>query len=209
MACKVLAIGYNRNEYEIICSKLLKKNIATDLSETTQKAQCLLREQSYDWAIFHSRVLDSLPYVNVMRSIRHIPIIIIDPEDFGIEQISDVIECFAGFSSKRKDSINIWSHSFEYGNLHFDQDQRMVSVCGKKIELTAKEFELLALLISNPNRVFTYEMIADIVWTENYDVNFRKTITNHISSLRQKLRITQDIPNLIKSVHNIGYKFNI
>lgn len=209
MACKVLAIGYNRNEYEIICSKLLKKNIATDLSETTQKAQCLLREQSYDWAIFHSRVLDSLPYVNVMRSIRHIPIIIIDSEDFGIEQISDVLECFAGFSSKRKDSINIWSHSFEYGNLHFDQDQRMVSVCGKKIELTAKEFELLALLISNPNRVFTYEMIADIVWTENYDVNFRKTITNHISSLRQKLRITQDIPNLIKSVHNIGYKFNI
>ena len=85
----------------------------------------------------------------------------------------------------------------------------MVSVCGKKIELTAKEFELLALLISNPNRVFTYGMIADIVWFEDYDGNFRKTITNHISSFRQKLRITQDIPNFIKSVHNVGYKFNI
>nr|WP_296464093.1 winged helix-turn-helix domain-containing protein [uncultured Acetatifactor sp.] len=209
MAYKVLAVGYNRNEYEIICPKLLKKNVETDFSETTQKAQCLLREKSYDWAIFHSRVLDSLPYVNVMRSIRHIPIIIVDPEGFGIEQISDVLECFADFSSKRRNSINSWTHSFEHGNLHFDQDQRMVSVCGKKIELTAKEFELLALLISNPNRVFTYEMIADIVWFEDYDVNFRKTITNHISSLRQKLRITQNIPNFIKSVHNVGYKFNI
>ena len=49
---------------------------------------------------------------------------------------------------------------------------------------------MLALLISNPNRVFTYEMITDVVWFEDYDVNFRKTITNHISSLRQKLRIT-------------------
>lgn len=68
MAYKVLAVGYNRNEYEIICPKLLKKNVETDFSETTQKAQCLLREKSYDWAIFHSRVLDSLPYVNVMRS---------------------------------------------------------------------------------------------------------------------------------------------
>lgn len=144
-----------------------------------------------------------------MRSIRHIPIIIIDPEDFGIEQISDVLECFADFSSKKRNSVNTWSHSFEHGNLHLDQEQRMVSVCGKKIELTAKEFELLALLISNPNRVFTYEMIADIVWFEDYDGNFRKTITNHISSFRQKLRITQDIPNFIKSVHNVGYKFNI
>ncbi len=67
----------------------------------------------------------------------------------------------------------------------------MVSACGKKIELTAKEFEVLALLISSPNRVFTYEMIADIVWFEDYDVNFRRSITNHISSLRQKLRIPQ------------------
>ncbi len=45
MAYKVLAVGYNRNEYEIICPKLLKKNVATDLSETTQKAQCLLKEK--------------------------------------------------------------------------------------------------------------------------------------------------------------------
>ena len=44
MTYKVLAVGYKRNEYEIICPKLLKKNLATDLSETTQKAQCLLKE---------------------------------------------------------------------------------------------------------------------------------------------------------------------
>ena len=144
-----------------------------------------------------------------MRSIRHIPIIIISPEDFGMERISYILECFGDFSGKKGNTINTWSHSFEHGDLYFDQDQREVSVCGKKIDLTTKEFDLLALLISNPNRVFTYEMIADIVWAENYDIYFRKTITNHISSLRQKLRITQDIPNLIKSVHNVGYKLNI
>lgn len=49
---------------------------------------------------FIPEVLDSLPYVNVMRSIRHIPIIIVDPEGFGIEQISDVLECFADFRVK-------------------------------------------------------------------------------------------------------------
>ncbi len=209
MADKVLVIGYDRKEYDIICPKLLKKNATIDFSETTQTAQYLLKEKSYDWTIFHSRVLDSLPYVNVMRSIRHIPIIIISPEDFGMERISYILECFGDLSGKKGNTINTWSHSFEHGDLYFNQDQREVSVCGKKIDLTTKEFDLLALLISNPNRVFTYEMIADIVWTENYDIYFRKTITNHISSLRQKLRITQDIPNLIKSVHNVGYKLNI
>lgn len=168
-----------------------------------------IRRKSYDWTIFHSRVLDSLPYVNVMRSIRHIPIIIIDPEDFGMERIPLFLESLVDFSDRKGDSVNTWSYSFEHGDLCFDRDQRTVSVCGKRIELTTKEFELLALLISNPNRVFTYEMIADIVWTENYDVYFRKTITNHISSLRQKLRVTQKVPNFIKSVHNVGYKFNI
>lgn len=87
MTYKVLAIGYDRKDYEVICLRLLKKNVTIDLSETTQKAQYLLKEKSYDWAIFHSRVLDSLPYVNVMRSIRHMPIIIIDPKDFGMERI--------------------------------------------------------------------------------------------------------------------------
>jgi len=207
MTYKVLAIGYDRKEYEIICLRLM--NAIIDFSETTQKAQYLLEEKSYDLTIFHSRVLDSLPYVNVMRSIRHIPIIIIDPENFGMERIQFFLESLVDFSDKKGESINTWSYSFEHGDLYFDRDQRTVSVCGKRIELTTKEFELLALLISNPNRVFTYEMIADIVWTENYDVYFRKTITNHISSLRQKLRITQDIPNFIKSVHNVGYKFNI
>lgn len=85
MTYKVLAIEYDRKEYEIICSRLM--NAIIDFSETTQKAQYLLEEKSYDWTIFHSQVLDSLPYVNVMRSIRHIPIIIIDPENFGMERI--------------------------------------------------------------------------------------------------------------------------
>ena len=94
------------------------------------------------------------------------------------------------------------------GDLYFCPAQRVVTVCGKVIELTPKEFDLLALLISNPKRLFTYEMIAEIVWGEVYDIYTRKTITNHVSSLRKKLRISPDVPNYIKSIHNVGYRFN-
>ena len=49
------------------------------------------------------------------------------------------------------------------GDLYFCLEERTVRVCGQEIELTAKEFDIFALLILNPRRVFTYEMIMDIV----------------------------------------------
>ncbi|NBK94181.1 winged helix family transcriptional regulator [bacterium 1XD21-13] len=91
----------------------------------------------------------------------------------------------------------------------FCLEYRLVEVCGQEIELTAKEFDILALLILNPRRVFTYEMISDIVWKEEYNEYSRKAINNHISNLRKKLKVTPDIPNYIKSVHSVGYKFDV
>ena len=74
------------------------------------------------------------------------------------------------------------------GDLYFCLEQRYVSIRGQEIELTAKEFDILALLVENPKRVFTYEMIMDIVWHEDYDYYSRKAINNHVSNLRRKLR---------------------
>lgn len=95
------------------------------------------------------------------------------------------------------------------GDLHFCLEYRTVEVCGQEVELTAKEFDIFALLILNPRRVFTYEMIADIVWNEPYNAYSKKTIINHISNIRKKLKINSNIPDYIKSVHSVGYKFDI
>ena len=59
----------------------------------------------------------------------------------------------------------------------------------------------------NPKRVFTYELITDLVWKEDFDFYSRKAIHNHISKLRKKLRFEPDLPNYIESVAGIGYKF--
>ncbi len=94
------------------------------------------------------------------------------------------------------------------GKLDFCLESRTVRVCEVKIDLTAKEFDIFALLIMNSNRVFTYEMIMDIVWHEEYDYYSRKAINNHISNLRKKLKVDPDLPEYIKSIHSVGYKFN-
>ena len=94
------------------------------------------------------------------------------------------------------------------GELHFCLEQRIVEVCSQEIMLTAKEFELLALLIRNPGRVFTFEMIMDLVWNEEDSFYSRKVIINHASNLRKKLRISDAVPDYIKSIRGIGYKFD-
>ena len=93
------------------------------------------------------------------------------------------------------------------GDLYLCVEQRIVKVREEKIELTAKEFDILSLLIMNPNRVFTYELIMDLVWNEDYAYYSRKAINNHVCNLRKKLKIDPGDPDYIKSVTGIGYKF--
>ena len=94
------------------------------------------------------------------------------------------------------------------GELYFCLEQRFVSVHRQEIRLTAKEFDIFALLIMNPRRVLTYDMIIDLVWHENLDYYSHRAISNHVSNLRRKLRTAPEIPDYIRSVHGIGYKFN-
>lgn len=93
--------------------------------------------------------------------------------------------------------------------MYFCLEQRLVTVRGQMISLTVKEFDILALLIQNPKRVFTYEMPLDLVWHENYTYYSRKAINNHVSNLRKKIRIAPDLPDYVKSVYGVGYKFDI
>ena len=95
------------------------------------------------------------------------------------------------------------------GDLYFCLEQRLVTVRSQVIPLTVKEFEIFALLILNPKRVFTYEMLLDLVWHEDYSYYSRKAINNHVSNLRKKIRIAPDLPDYVKSVYGVGYKFDI
>ena len=93
--------------------------------------------------------------------------------------------------------------------LYFCLEQRTVRIRNHSVNLTVKEFDLLALLIMHPKHVFTYEMIVDLIWHEDYTFYSRKAINNHVSNLRKKLKISPDIPDYVKSVYGVGYKFEV
>lgn len=93
------------------------------------------------------------------------------------------------------------------GDLYICLEYRLVIVKEQEIALTVKEFDILVLLILNPKRVFTYELIMDLIWREDYTYYSRKAINNHVCNLRKKLKIDPGDPDYIKSVTGIGYKF--
>ena len=90
------------------------------------------------------------------------------------------------------------------GDLVLDRDELTVTAGGSPVTLTAREFEILALLMEYPKKVFTREQIYQHVWGEDYfgDDN---TVNVHISNLRSKLGKASD-REYIKTVWGIGFK---
>ena len=117
--------------------------------------------------------------------------------------------CVISETYKVQTTIDEAFTEIQVGDLYFCQEQRLVCISEQVIELTAKEFDILALLITHPKRVFTYELIMELVWNEDYSYYSRKAVNNHVSNLRKKLKVTQDSPDYIKSVVGVGYKFEV
>ena len=93
-------------------------------------------------------------------------------------------------------------HLLKLGGLCVSLDQHTVSIDGKDVALTYKEFELLKLFLSNPGIAFTRDQLFSKVWGEDFCGESR-TIDTHILTLRQKLGPYGDA---IKTVRNVGYR---
>lgn len=91
------------------------------------------------------------------------------------------------------------------GSLTMDLNDYCVKKDGKEIELTAKEFEILKLLLQNPKRVYTKKQIYSLVWNDVY-MGDENAVNVHISRLRTKIEDNPRDPRYILTVWGIGYK---
>lgn len=92
--------------------------------------------------------------------------------------------------------------NYEYGKVFLDLRSHTVTVDGKPVELTLKEFELLRLLMKNAGAVLTRDMLLETIWGYDFDGETR-TVDVHVRTLRQKLGAGADI---IETVRGVGYK---
>lgn len=106
------------------------------------------------------------------------------------------------FSSSKENSSSV----LEVGDVKIDFKSRQVEVRGEPVKFTAKEFELLGLLMQNKNQVFTREQLLQKIWDSDY-VGDMNTVTVLVRRIREKLEDNPTKPQRIVTVWGVGYKF--
>ena len=91
------------------------------------------------------------------------------------------------------------------GDLMIDPERRMVSLNGKTVDLTAKEFDLLLHFARHAGRVFSRTQLLDTVWGYGHD-GYEHTVNSHINRLRAKIEKNPAQPEYVLTVWGVGYK---
>lgn len=94
----------------------------------------------------------------------------------------------------------------ENGDLKLDAESRRLYICGREINLTAKEFEVLELLVLNPNKVYSRESLLKLIWGANYPGDVR-TVDVHIRRLREKIESNPSEPKYVHTKWGVGYYY--
>lgn len=97
-------------------------------------------------------------------------------------------------------------HYIESGDVRLDCDGRRVYIENREIGLTAKEFEVLELLMNNPNKVYGREALLNLVWGTDYPGDVR-TVDVHIRRLREKIESNPSEPKYVHTKWGVGYYF--
>lgn len=215
--------------------KLIVKGIRFSLEQDEMKVDCaydgeealkLAKENQYDIILLDVMlpVLDGFEVLKQIREFSNVPIIMLtakgDDMDkilgldygaddyitkpFNILEVKARIKAIIRRSSKNSRMEN--SNIVIKGDLKIDVDARRVTIEGKEINLTAKEFDVLELLVTNPNKVFSREKLLNIVWDYEYPGDVR-TVDVHIRRLREKIEKNPSEPKYVYTKWGVGYYF--
>ncbi len=94
---------------------------------------------------------------------------------------------------------------YSVGGIRMNLEKHEVTVQGRPVELTPKEFQILKYFLESPNRVFTRQEMLNCVWGEGYALE-EHALDVHIHSLRQKIELEPARPTFIVTVRGVGYK---
>lgn len=125
---------------------------------------------------------------------------------FGVREfIARVKAIFRRAETLKSDMNN--RKDLKVGNLTIEVATRKVLIKNRRIELTAKEFDLLYFLASNPGQVFSREKLLNTVWGYDHS-GYEHTVNSHINRLRKKIELNASNPQFILTSWGSGYSFN-
>ena len=125
---------------------------------------------------------------------------------FNILEVKARIKAILRRNTKSDDSKSVSANVIEKKGLKLEIDSRRVFINGHEVNLTAKEFDLVMLLLSNPNKVYSREELLQEVWGASYPGDAR-TVDVHVRRLREKIEVNPADPEYIHTKWGVGYFF--
>ena len=107
---------------------------------------------------------------------------------------------------KAKEDANEKAQIIEAGDLTLDCEGRRLHINDKEVNLTTKEFDVLELLVLNPNKVYSRETLLKLVWGADYPGDVR-TVDVHIRRLREKIETNPSEPKYVHTKWGVGYYY--
>lgn len=225
MAKKVLVVDDEKLIVKGIRFSLEQDGMEVDCAYDGEEALEMIRNKEYD-IILLDVMLPKLTGFEVCQHIREfssVPVVMLTAkgEDMdkilGLEYGADdyitkpfnILEVKARIkaiirrtSPKPKEADKV----IESGDMKLDCEGRRVYISGREINLTAKEFELLELLVVNANKVYSRENLLKLVWVSSYPGDVR-TVDVHIRRLREKIESNPSEPKYVHTKWGVGYYF--
>lgn len=122
------------------------------------------------------------------------------------ELLARVKAIFRRVEAVKDDVAGTAKKVIQFRDLKVDLEKRTVTVKGQKVDLTAKEFDLLALFAKNPGKAYSRQGLLDTVWGYKFD-GYDHTVNSHINRLRAKIEEDPANPAYILTVWGVGYRF--
>lgn len=223
---KVLLVEDDKEISEMLCSYLMTENFEVICADDGQKACECFDTDCYDIVLL-DLMIPRITGMDVMKYIRQkstVPIIIISAKDSDSDKtlglglgaddyitkpfsITEVMARMKANIRRNTEYAVVQSGKTELvrGTLIMNLENHTVTKSGEIVQLTAKEFDILRLLLEHPQKVYTKAQIYSLIWNDAY-MGDENAVNVHISRLRNKIEDDPRKPQIIITVWGIGYK---
>ena len=232
MKHKVLIVEDNPDIARLVQLHLRDINCETDIRDDGVQALQAFEHNRYDMVIL-DLMLPGLDGLQICRKLRqaanYIPILMLTAKSAELDRVIGLETGADDYLTKpfsipelqaRIKALLRRAHAMQYspgdeagrdrlqhGDLLIELNKRRVSIGGRDVVLTAKEFDLLVEFASHPGRVYNRSQLLDKVWGYGHD-GYEHTVNSHINRLRSKIETNPAKPRYVLTVWGVGYKFS-
>ena len=231
MGQRVLVVDDEKLIVKGIRFSLEQDNMEVDCAYDGEEALEKLRANEYDMVLLDIMLpkLTGLEVCQQLREFSNVPVIMLtakgDDMDkimgleygaddyitkpFNILEVKARIKAIIRRNNKKSGAAKRQKSSVvTEGDLKLDRESRRVFIKDKEINLTAKEFDLLELLVTNPNKVYSRESLLEYVWGNKAMVSGDvRTVDVHVRRLREKIEPSPSDPKYVHTKWGVGYYF--